>query len=69
MERPLQCLEKCDPKLSISNVQFCPPRQAKVGLRQVEGGWRDRERVRYWWYAVIGTNGGKRYWVAKMMDS
>ena len=65
MEWPLQCLEKCDPKLSISNAQFCPPRQAKVGLRQVEG----RERVRYWWYAVIGTNGGKRHWVAKMMDS
>ena len=69
MEWPLQCLEKCDPKLSISNAQFCPPRQAKLGLRQVEGGWRDRERVHYWWYAVIGTNGGKRYWVAKMMDS
>ena len=65
----LQCLEKCDPKPSISNAQLCPPRQAKLGLQQVEGSWRDRERVRYWWYAVISTNGGKRYWEAKMMDS
>ena len=42
---PSQSLGKCGQKQSISNAQLCPPRHARLGLQQVEGSWRVRERV------------------------